>query len=461
MRLSLSPVAVLCLSLTATAAERKPNFILFLTDDQRADCLSAAGHPLLNTPNIDRLANDGVYFKNAFVTTSICCISRASYFTGQYCRHHGVGDFNAALPPGVLANSLPALLKKAGYRTACFGKWGIGGPVPKDVFNAWDAWGGQGEYFLTLGGRRVHNSEYLTWDAIEFLETCKPDQPFCLIVLYKSPHDVQQPDPRDADLFKDDKIVPPKTATEEHFKRLPEFMRVSMNRSRAVRDFPTPEKYQEYVRNYLRCIVSVDRSVGAIMKALADRKMADDTMTVFGSDNGYFLGERGLIHKWLMYEESIRVPLMVHYPALAKKRLKVEQMALNIDVAPTFLDYAGVPIPMETDGRSLRPLLEGKADGWRTHWFYEHHYHARGSKEGAIPRTEGVRTADWKYITYVDEPEPFEELYDLKADPHEEANLAKDPKHAEKLKEMKAVYADYLRNLPPPVLPREKAKKTK
>src|SRR5262245_9780356 len=459
MRPVVSLIAFLGLALTAAAADRRPNFILFLTDDQRADCLSAAGHPLLKTPNIDRLATEGVYFKNAFVTTSICCISRASYFTGQLCRHHGVGDFNTPLAPNVLANSFPALLKKAGYRTACFGKWGIGGPVPKDVFDAWDAWGGQGEYFLTLGGRRVHNSEYLTWHALEFLKTCKSDQPFCLIVLYKSPHDVQQPDSRDAELFKGDTIVPPKTATEEHFKRLPEFMRVSMNRSRAVRDFPTPEKYQQYVRNYLRCIVSVDRSVGEIMKVLADRRLADDTMTAFGSDNGYFLGERGLIHKWLMYEESIRVPLIVHDPRLAKTGQKVEQMVLNIDVAPTFLDYAGVRIPEGTDGRSLRSLLEGKTDGWRTDWFYEHHYHARGSKEGAIPRTEGVRTADWKYITYIDEPQPYEELYDLKADPQEETNLATDPKHADKFQEMKALSADYVKNLPPPVLPREKPRK--
>jgi arylsulfatase A-like enzyme len=375
------------------------------------------------------------------------------------CRHHGVGDFNTPLAPNVLANGFPALLKKAGYRTACFGKWGIGGPPPKELFDAWDAWGGQGEYFLNLDGQRVHNSEYLTRRAIDFLNTCKPDEPFCLIILYKSPHDVQQPDPRDADLFKDDQIVPPKTATEEHFKRLPEFMRGSMNRSRAVRDFPTPAKYQEYVKNYLRCIVSVDRSVGEVMKALAGRKLADDTLTVFASDNGYFLGERGLIHKWLMYEESIRVPLIVYYPRLAKGGRKLEQMALNIDVAPTFLDYAGVPIPKGTDGRSLRPLLEEKTADWRTHWFYEHHFHARGSKEGAIPRTEGVRTADWKYITYIDEKEPFEELYDLKADPFEETNLAADPKHADKLKEMKALYADYVSKLPPPVLPREAKKK--
>ncbi|HVK10324.1 MAG TPA: sulfatase [Gemmataceae bacterium] len=437
-----------------TAAERKPNVVLFLTDDQRADCLGVSGHPLLKTPAIDRLAADGTRFRNAFVTTSICCISRASYFTGRLCRTHGVGDFQTPLPAPVLADSFPVLLRKAGYRTACYGKWGIGGPPPKDQFDAWDAWGDQGTYFLNLDGKRVHNSEYLTRRAIDFINSGPADQPFCLIVLYKSPHDVQQPDPRDAGLFKDATVVPPKTATDDHFDRLPEFMRVSMNRSRAVRDWPTPTAYQEYVKNYLRCIASVDRSVGEIMQAIAACKVADDTMTVFASDNGYFLGERGLIHKWLMYEESIRVPLIVHYPRLKKKGQTPEAMALNIDVAPTLLDYAGVAVPAGTDGRSLRPLLEARADGWRAHWFYEHHYHARGSKEGAIPRTEGVRTADWKYITYIDEKQPFEELYDLKADPFEEKNRATDPTSAGKFKEMKGLYEEYVKKLPPAVLPR-------
>lgn len=459
MRYTYSFALLLALASLSIAAERRPNFVLFLTDDQRWDCLSCAGHPLLKTPNLDKLGKNGAYFQNAFVTTSICCVSRASIMTGRLCRNHGVGDFNTPLPADVLAKSFPALLKKAGYRTACFGKWGIGGPSPKELFDAWDAWAGQGEYFLDLDGKRVHNSEYLTRRSIEFINSCKADEPFCLIVLYKSPHDVQQPDPRDAELFKDDKIVPPKTATEEHFNRLPEFMRVSMNRSRAVRDFPTPAKYQEYVKNYLRCVASVDRSIGEIRRVLADKKWADDTLTIFSSDNGYFLGERGLIHKWLMYEESIRVPLIAHYPRLVKRDQKIEQMALNIDFAPTFLDYAGVAIPGGMDGRSLRPLLEGKPAGWRTHWFYEHHYHARGSKEGAIPRSEGVRTMDWKYITYIDEKEPFEELYDLKNDRFEEKNLSSDRKHAGKFRELKELYTDYVKKLPAAVLPREGAKK--
>src|SRR5262245_23153586 len=158
MRSLLSAVALLFLTLPTIAADRRPNLVLFLTDDQRWDCLSVAGHPLLKTPNIDRLATEGTYFPNAFVTTSICCVSRASYMTGRLSRNHKVGDFNTPLPADVLAKSLPALLKKAGYRTACFGKWGIGGPPPKELFDAWDAWGGQGEYFLDLDGKKVHNS---------------------------------------------------------------------------------------------------------------------------------------------------------------------------------------------------------------------------------------------------------------------------------------------------------------
>src|SRR5262245_4493772 len=213
MRSLLAAAIPLFLALPAAAADKRPNLVFLLTDDQRWDCLGVAGHPLLKTPNIDRLAAEGVYFKNAFVTTSICCISRASYFTGRLCRNHGVGDFNTPLPAAVLANSFPALLKKAGYRTACFGKWGIGGPPPKELFDAWDAWGDQGTYFLTLDGQRVHNAEYLSRRAITFINAGPADQPFCLIVLYKSPHDVQQPDPRDAELFKDATIIPPKTAT--------------------------------------------------------------------------------------------------------------------------------------------------------------------------------------------------------------------------------------------------------
>lgn len=464
-------IVLLLLFPAAVHADVRPNFILFLTDDQRWDCLSCAGHPALRTPHIDRLAAEGVRFRNAFVTTSICCVSRASFFTGRIGRNHRVGDFQTPLPPDVLAESFPALLKKAGYRTGCFGKWGIGGPPPKDLFDVWDAWGDQGAYFLSDRGERVHNSEYLSRRAVAFLQSCKPDQPFCLIVLFKSPHDKQDPDPRDAELFKGTTFAMPVTATAAQFDALPEFTKKSLGRTWALRDFPTEDKYQEYVRQYLRCIAGVDRAVGAVMDVLKEKLMDDDTMVVFGSDNGYFLGERGLIHKWLMYEESIRIPLIVRYPAGVKPNRVNDQMVLNIDVAPTFLDYADVWVPKGLDGHSLRPLLDGRPDtsagqptsvapigSWRSEFFYEHHYHNRGAAAGAIPRCQGIRTTEWKYITYIDEGTPYEELFDLKHDPHETKNLAPDPRHRETLWRMRNRYDHAVSLLPPPVLPTPRGK---
>ncbi len=448
----------LCLVLTALAAcaapprapSRPPSVLLLLTDDQRADALSCAGHPLLRTPHIDRLAAGGVRFSNAFVTTSICAISRASVITGRLSRNHKVGDFATPLPEDVLASSFPALLKKAGYRTGCFGKWGIGGREPRELFDAWDAWGGQGTYFLTLNGERLHNSEYLGRRAEEFLDATPADRPFCLLVYYKSPHDPYgQPDPRDAELFKDAAVPVPRTATPEHFAALPKFIQESEGRRRAQRFYPTADRLPDHIRDYLRLIAGVDRSVGKILDLLDRRKRGEDTVVVYSADNGFFLGERGLSHKWLMHEESIRVPLILRAPKVAGGR-KLHEMALNIDIAPTILDLAGLPVPPGTDGRSLRPLLEGRSSEWRKHMFYEHHFSAPNAP---IPRTEGVRTPEWKYVTYFDVAPPYEELYDLLHDPFEEKNLATDPGRRQRLEEMRTLHRDTVSRLPPAVLP--------
>lgn len=455
MRQVLSAFAILLVISHSLAAER-PNLVLLLTDDQRWDCLGCAGHPFLKTPNIDRLASEGVQFRNAFVTTSICCVSRASYMTGRMCRHHGVGDFSTPLPPKVLAESLPATLKAAGYRIGIFGKWGIGGREPRELFDVWDAWGAQGEYLLRDGNETVHNSEYLTRRARQFLDGCRPDQPFCLIVLYKAPHDKFLPDSRDAHLFDDVTIPAPKTATKAHFDAMPEFLRRSLGKSRADADISTPEKYQRYVKDYLRLIAGVDRSVGQIVRELDRHRFTDDTVTVFASDNGYFLGERGLVHKWLMYEESIRVPLIVRYPKLpaAMHGRKQDAIALNIDVAPTLCDFARLTPPLGMDGRSLRPLLEGRTVKWRTDFFYDHYFDANGT----IPLVEGVRSERWKYITYPGQPRPYEELYDLQSDSHEEHNLAKVASHSAELEKMRRRYREYLSELPPPVRPKPPAR---
>ena len=302
-------------------AAEMPSFVLFVTDDQRWDCLSCAGHPLLKTPNIDAIVERGTRFTNSFVTTSICCISRASIMSGRMARNHKVPDFDTAFTHDVLATTFPVLLKQAGYRVGIVGKWGIGGLPPKEQFDFWDAWGGQGEFFHKVEGEKepVHNSEYLTRQAVKFIADTPADKPFCLILLYKSPHEPYEPDPRDANLFKDATITPPKTADARYFNALPEFLKTSLNRVRAVRDFPTPTQYQEFVKQYLRCIAGVDRSVGAITKKLADNKRDANAVLIYTSDNGFFLGERGWNHKWLMYEESIRVPLIISDPRLPKE----------------------------------------------------------------------------------------------------------------------------------------------
>ena len=435
------------------AGPRKPSVLFLLTDDQRADCLSCTGHRHLKTPNIDRLAKEGVLFENNFVTTSICCVSRASYYTGRLARHHPVSDFKTPLTPELLQASFPGVLKKAGYRTGALGKWGIGGPEPKEVFEFWKATGGQDTYFQMEDGKRLHQSEALAVRAEKFLRSLKADEAFCLLVLYKSPHEPYQIDPADAELFKDITFPVPKTYNDEHFNTLPEFIRKSEGRTRAMRTHPTPEKYQEFVRTYLRLIASVDRSVGRIRKVLEDIKRDDDTIIVFASDNGFFLGEHGLSHKWLMHEESIRVPLIVRDPRLPKERQNTRnrELVLNIDVAPTLLDLAGVKAPRGMDGQSLAPLLRGDKTAWRDHFFYEHHFHYGGK----IPRTEGVRTKDWKYITYFDVKPAHEELYDLRNDPLEEKNLVGERSARDKLGELRKLYEREVKRLPPPVLPRE------
>lgn len=427
-----------------------PNVVFLLTDDLRADCLGCAGHPLLKTPNIDRLASEGVRFQNAFVTTSICCISRACYLTGQYARHHMVADFNTALAPERLEQTWPAVLKRAGYRTACFGKWGLGGEEPRALFDMWDAWGGQGDYIHNVNGERVHNSEYLARRAEEFLRSQPQGKPFCMLVKYKAPHDPLEPDPVDMSLFADVPMPIPRTYSDEAFQAMPEFIRVSEGRIRERKLHGSPEAYQEFVRNYLRLVAGVDRSVGKIRKVLEDLGLAENTIVVFASDNGFFLGEHGLSHKWLMHEESIRVPLIIRDPrGPAAAGTVRDELVLNIDVAPTLLELAGQAVPSAMDGRSLKPLVRGERPDWRTDFFYEHHYHHGGK----IPRTEGVRTKDWKYITYFDVEPVYEELYDIKHDPLEERNLAGDPARREILERLRNRYQQLVRELGPAATP--------
>lgn len=424
----------------------RPNLIFLLTDDQRADTLGAMGNRIIRTPHIDRLAQRGVTFNNAFVTTAICMTSRASILSGQYAARHGDWDFNHAFTPEQLAATYPGLLKQAGYHLGFIGKWGVG-PPPEKLFDYDRAFPGQGNYFVKRDGQQIHLTRLMGEEALEFLAGAPTDRPFCLSISFKAPH-VQdsesvneQPfvsDPAHASWYADVTIPPPKLAATQYFERLPEFLKNSENRARWAARFWGPARYQECVRGYYRLISEVDDEVGRIVAELDKRKLADKTVIVYTSDHGFYLGEYGFSGKWYAHEVSIRVPLIVCDPRLPPSRqgTRRDEMALNIDLAPTLLELAAAPIPERMQGRSLVPLVAGQQPEWRHEFFYEHHF-----KHPRIPPSEAVRTERWKYMRFVDSQPLYEELYDLPADPPEENNLAQSPRHAGTLDEMRAKWA--------------------
>ena len=423
-------------------AAKRPNIIFLLTDDQRWDTMGCAGNTIIQTPNMDDIANNGVLFKNAFVTTSICCTSRASIFAGQYARRHNINDFRTDFSESALAQTYPMLLGRAGYRTGFIGKYGVGTNMPAEKFDFWGGIGGQPKYEnVDSDGNYKHLTQIMGEESIEFLRSCSKDQPFCLSVSFKAPH-VQDEDPRQfiydpvyKDLYKDAVIPTPQTAAPHFFDDLPAFLKENSEaRHRWDIRFSTPEKFQESVKGYYRLITGVDVVIGRIRNELERLGLDDNTIIMLTGDNGFYLAERGFAGKWFAHEESIRIPLIVFDPRAKQKNrgIGVEQMALNIDIAPTILELAGVKVPDEMQGRSLMPLLAGRKVRWRTDFLYEHLFdYAR------IPMSEGVRTERWKYIRYFQQQPVYEELYDLAGDPHETVNLVKDQKYQQTLNSLR------------------------
>jgi arylsulfatase A-like enzyme len=435
--------------------EKKPNFLILISDDQRWDQLSCADHPIipeLRTPNMDRLAKNGVYFQNAFVTSPICSVSRACIMTGRYESSHGMNHFNTPLAPDVLQKTYPAVLHENGYRTGVLGKWGMGTEGTDRIFDVFNAWANQGAYFHKTDTGRIHNSEWLAIEARKFLESSADGKPFCLTVCFKSPHHPYQPDPRDTALF-DDVVIPKrKTDTPEDYRKMAaHVMDSSLNRwcyFDERRDEPTKDKFE---KNFLRCVASLDRSVGEILQALKDQKLDKNTVIIYLSDNGYLWGEHGLGGKWLLYEESIRVPIIISDPREPGRLhgLRPGEFALNIDVAPTVLDLAGVPVPPEMNGISLAPWIQGKKLPTRNEFFLEHV--GVIEVETPIPDSRGIRTTDWKYIHYINTQPEVDELYHISVDPFEENNLAGNPEYSGILERMKGQEQTYLQELVRPL----------
>ncbi len=444
MRHALLAFCLLCFGAAPSvhAQEKKPNLLFILTDDQRFDALGCAGHPIVKTPNLDRLAARGVRFRNSFVTTPICAASRASILTGLYERTHKFTFGTPPLAAAHCARSYPFLLRQAGYRTALIGKFGVAvqaGQAAK-MFDLLVPIGYPYQRKQKSGETR-HIDQIATDRAIAFLKTQPAQQPFCLSISFNSPHaedgklDNLYPWPKTVDgLYDNVRIPPPPLVAEKYFQAEPEFLRKSLNRIRWYWQFDTPEKYAKNVRAYYRMISGIDQEIGRLLAELERLGLAENTVIIFMSDNGYFLGERGFSGKWVHYEESLRVPLLIADPRLpAGRRGKTtDELSLNIDIAPTLLSFAGLEVPQEYQGRSLVPLLRGEQVKWRSDFFCEHLFvHAD------IPQWEGVRAERYVYARYFTQKPVYEFLHDLKADPQELKNLAREEGHAALLERMR------------------------
>ncbi len=453
--------------MAAVAAER-PNIIFIMSDDHAAHAISSYGSKVNQTPQLDRLAKNGTRFANAFVTNSICTPSRATLLTGKYSHLNGTPVFNTF---DGSQQTVAKIMHGAGYHTGMIGKWHLGSDPTG--FDRWIVLPGQGVYnnpaFITPAGRITVNgyiTDVTTDLGLEFLETRPKDKPFLLFLHQKAPHRNWTPSEKYREEFAQKTFAEPATLFDKYETRptaLPsnqqtvvgdlnnrdlklegpgkgpnivptelEVKQADGSVKKLTGDDLTRYKYQRYMQDYLACVQSVDDGVGRVLDYLDKSGLAANTLVFYTADNGFFLGDMGLYDKRFMYEPSLRVPLLVSGPGV-KAGGVTDAFALNTDFASTFLDYAGLPIPADMQGRSLKPVLAGeKPADWRTAMYYRY-YHDPGHHNTRAHY--GVRTATHKLIHYW--KQDGWELYDLVADPNEQRNLANDPAHATKLGELK------------------------
>ncbi len=420
------------------AADR-PNIIVMMTDDQRADALSCVGNKILKTPNIDRIGKEGAICQNMFVTNALCAPSRATLMTGLYSHAHGVKDNSGGRPD--VAASIPFvsdILQKEGYEVAFCGK-----SHQKSAFRdrKWDYYFGykdQGNYLkpVIAEGTDGKDMPYTGWmddvvaeKAIEWVKK-KREKPFCLFLFFKSPHRSWVRAPRHADLFKGIEIMKPPLWDADRTAKPSAFSKAD-NKIGDAQDVKT---YEKFITDYYSTITGVDENVGKLLDALKTMNQLDNTAILYTSDNGFFAGEWQAYDKRFMHEVSIRVPMLVRYPKLVKAGSTPKEMIINIDIAPTLLDLAGVKETPKMHGKSFVPVLKGEAKEWRKDWLYSY-YEFPGPH--SVPKNRGVRTESWKLIHYYKQtPEEFE-LYNLEKDPQETTNLYGKPEHAEITKKLK------------------------
>jgi N-acetylglucosamine-6-sulfatase len=397
--------------------------------------MGCAGHPFVRTPNLDRLADEGILFSNAFVTTSLCSPSRASLLTGQYAHTHGVRD---NLTPWKDENrTFLELLKEAGYDSAFIGKWHMPGPLPRlrgvDLFVTFTIQKGQGKYLdcpLVVNGvekpsRKPYITEELTDYALEFISRPR-EEPFCLCLSHKAVHHPWRPPQELAGLYVNDTAPFPREYN-------PLVFMMGGNLFEGLIGLP-----EELYRDYARVVTSLDLEIGRLLQRIDELGIAERTIVIFASDNGFFWGEhqRGGTGRW-PYEESIRIPFIVRAPGIIKDPgRRAEQMILNIDLAPTVLEMAGLPAPNNMEGRSFVPVLESPSSPGRTTWLYEYF----ADFPFRVPASRAVRTENHMYIEFAGRKGC--ELYDVQSDPRQLNNMIHAEEGMEIAKAMKAMLAD-------------------
>ena len=467
-------LGILLFTARSSAAER-PNILFIMTDDHAAHAMSCYGSRVNQTPNLDRIATGGMRFDNCFVTNSICTPSRATILTGKYSHLNGVPVFNR------FDGSQPLVakyLQATGYHTGMIGKWHLGSDPTG--FDAWTILPGQGVYvdpiFLEPGGPRQikgYATDVITDLAIDFLDKRPKDKPFFLMYHHKAPHREWVPDEKHRQMFLGKTIPEPPTLRDDYAGRTDALRE---NRQRVFDDMtrrdlkltPPPElrgparnqwlnekpteveiehggkvvlkgeelnrwKYQRYMQDYLACVQSVDDNVGRVLDYLDRNGLANNTVVIYTSDQGFFLGDHGLYDKRFMYEPSLRMPFLVRWPGVIKPGSEQKAMAINADFAPTFMDVAGLKVPPDMQGRSLVPLFKGQPPAdWRTSMYYRY-YHDPGHHNTAAHY--GVRTLTHKLIYFWKKDQW--EMYDLAADPDELHNLYNDPSQRQTVAKLK------------------------
>ena len=424
--------------------KNRPNIIFILTDDHRTSAMGYAGNTIIKTPEMDQLAREGVYFRNTYSSTPISAASRASILTGMYERTHKYTFQTGPIREEYMQTSYPRVLKEAGYYTGFYGKLGVKYEHQERMFDVHEDYDREtrykdrrGYFYKTLGKDTVHLTRYTGEKAIQFIKNAPDDKPFCLSISFSAPHahdpapDQYFWDESTANLYKDVVIPDPDLKEDKYFNALPEGVRKGFNRTRWGWRFDTPEKYQKSVKGYYRMITGIDLEIAKIRQQLKEKGLDKNTVIILMGDNGYFLGERQIADKWLMYDLSIHIPLIIYDPRVQKHQ-DVDAMSLNLDVPSTIADLAGVAQPKSWHGKSLVPIVSGISNNvQRDTILIEHLWETEN-----IPPSEGIRTNDWKYFHYVNE-KSWEELYNLKKDPKEINNLAKKPEYKKTLNELR------------------------